>query len=434
MPGPFSTLQGWKSALAESRLLRVLRFPDFRLLWIGTFLSFTGSWVQNVAQGYYVYNLTHNAVLLALVSFAWNVPVLFLGLFAGSFSDRFDKRAVLIWTQVFFTCTAFYLALATYFGFVQYWQIVAVSFLNGFVSCIEMPTRQSIVSRVVPVEELAAAVPINSMTFNVARILGPAIGALILDKIGVSACYFINAISFFALVWAGWAIRSDLKPTESHASPLSDLVFEGALYTFRDYRLRTLFLLETVTACFGLAYVPLIPAYVQDVLKVADPKAGNGHAYTAVGIGAIVGLLLVAYLADSPRKGRIIQFSMWSMGAGLMLLSAVRIPIVAFAVFACIGLSSMMQLNVTNSLFQLLSPDRLRGRVLAMHIWALNGLSPFGVLFMGWTADRTANVHGNLWVASGGVPLALECGGVCMLAGGIASSVSRRGLSNLMVG
>jgi MFS family permease len=412
--------------------MRVLRYPDFRLLWIGAFLSFTGSWVQNVAQGYYVYNLTHNAVKLAFVSFAWNIPVLLFGLVAGSFSDRFNKRTVLIWTQVFFTCTALFLAVATYWGFVQYWQIVLVSFLNGLVSCIEMPTRQSIVSRVVPVEELAAAVPINSMTFNVARIAGPAIGALILDGIGVSACYFVNAISFFALVWAGWAIKSDLTPTDSESSTLSDLVFEGALYTFRDHRLRALFLLEAATACFGLAYIPLIPAYIQDVIKDPNPKAGNGHAYTAIGVGAIIGLIVVTHLADSPHKGSIVRFSMWTIGVGLILLSIVRVPIIVFAVLACIGMASMMQLNTTNALFQLLSPDRLRGRVLAMHIWALNGLSPFGVLFMGWVADQTRVLPVGSWLPLGGVPLAMECGGICMIVGGAAATLSRRGLSNLI--
>ena len=293
MEDPLAARQGWRRMFSGSRLVRVLRFPDFRLLWIGAFLSFTGSWVQNVAQGYYVYNLTHDARKLALVTFCWSMPVLFFGLFAGSFSDRFNKRTVLIWTQVFFTCTALYLAIATYFGFILYWEIVLVSFLNGLVSSIEMPTRQSIVSRVVPIEELAAAVPVNAMTFNVARILGPAIGALILNQVGVSACYFVNAISFFALVWAGWAIKSDLSPTETEHGPLVDLVFEGALYTFRDRRLRTLFFLESLTACFGLAYLPLIPAYVQDVLRFPNPKPGIGHAYTAVGVGAIVGLIIV---------------------------------------------------------------------------------------------------------------------------------------------
>ena len=432
MSDSFSTPEGWRRIFLGSRLVRVLRYPDFRLLWIGAFLSFTGSWVQNVAQGYFVYNLTHNAGKLALVNFAWSMPVLVFGLFGGSFSDRFDKKTVLIWTQVVFAATAAYLAVATYMGFVQYWQIVVISFVNGLVSSIEMPTRQSIVSRVVPIEELAAAVPVNAMTFNVARIFGPAIGGLLLAQFGVATCYLVNGISFFALIWAGWAIKSDLKPLEQQSSSLVDLVLEGARYTFKDHRLRALFLLEALTACFGLAYLPLLPAYVQDVMKFPDPKVGLGFAFTAVGVGALVGLIVVTQLADTPRKGTLVRFSMWTMGVGLIALAVLRNYYLVFPILGMVGLAAIMQLNTTNALFQILSPDRLRGRVLAMHIWALNGLSPFGVMLFGWLAANTREPGRHTFPPSGGVPLAFEVGGLFMLAGALAATLSRRGLSNLV--
>jgi MFS family permease len=402
------------------------------LLWIGAFVSFTGSRIENLAQGYFVFNLTHNEQKLAFVTFAWSIPVFLFGLVAGSFSDHFDKRAVLIWTQVIFTITACYLATATYFGFVAYWHIVLVSFINVTVSCIEMPARQSIVSRVVPSEELAAAVPVNAMTFNVARILGPVIGGIVLSRVGVSACYLVNGISFFALIWTGVAIRSDLKSMHATRGPLGDIVFEGALFTFRDRRLRTLFLLEAATACFGLAYLPMLPAYVQDVLRVPDPRAGLASAYTWVGIGALTGLLVITQIADNRQKGSIIRFSMTSMGLCLLVLGFTRNPILANGILSVLGFSAMLQLNTTNALFQLLSPDRLRGRVLAMHIWAINGLSPFGVLSFGWLARTTKGMPLPVTWLAGGVPLGLECAGAAMLIGATASLFARRGLSNLV--
>jgi MFS family permease len=421
MSDSLSTPSGWRRIFFGSRLVQVLRYRDFRLLWTGAFLSFTGSWVERVAQGYFVYNLTHMARSLAFVSFANSAPVLFFGLFAGSFSDHFDKKIVLIWTQVIFALTAGYLAVATYFGFVQYWHILVVALINGLVSCVEMPTRQSIVSRVVPLEDLAAAVPVNAMTFNVARIFGPALGGLVLAQMGVAACYMTNSLSFFALVWVALAIKSNLKPRDIQHGTLSDLVFEGARYTFRDVRLRTLFFLEGITACFGLAYIPLIPAYVQDFLKFPNPKAGNGYAYSAIGLGALIGLIVVTQIADTPRKGAMIRFSMWTISFGLFGLAVFRSYFLVFPILGMVGLAAIMQLNTTNALFQLLSPDRLRGRVLAMHIWALNGLSPFGVLPLGWIADN-----------GGGVPLAFKVGSGCMFVGAIAATLSRRGLANLI--
>jgi MFS family permease len=422
--------------LSESRLIRVLKYPDFRLLWIGAFLSFTGSQVQNVARGFFVYQLTHDSFKLGVVAFASSVPVFCFGLATGSISDRIDKRLVLIWTQVIFAINAFYLAGATYFHFIQYWQIVLISLLSGTVSAVEMPTRQGIVSRVVPREELAAAVPINAMTFNVARILGPVVGAYVLTQAGVAACYLVDGLSFTALIWSGFAIKSDLKPLQEEAGPLKDLILEGALYTVKDHRLRALFFLESLTACFGLAYLPLMPAYMARILNFTQPKAlaaALGAAYTAVGIGALAGLAFCIRFADSKHKGRIIQGAMGLMAVGLLVLAFNRNASIAFIALGAIGMGAITQLNTTNALFQILSPARLRGRVLAMHIWALNGLSPFGVLLCSKIASTSHPNVGSTSIFEAGLPLAMFFCGTFMLIGMIAALLSRRGLSGLYV-
>ena len=417
----------------QSRLVRILRYRDFRLLWIGAFVSFTGSWVTRIAQGYFVYQITHDGLKLAIVSFAGSFPVLVLGLVAGSFSDRFDKRIVLIWTQIIFAASSIYLAAATYFNFIQYWHIVAIAFLNGTVGSVEMPTRQSIVSRVVPPEELAAAVPVNAMTFNVARIMGPVIGGFVLAKVGVAACYLVDGLSFLALIWTAFTIRSNLKPLTEERGPLKDLIFEGALYTFKDIRLRALFLLESLTACFGLAYLPLLPAYVPSVLHIPGPD-GLRDAYFGVGLGALIGLGIAIRFADYKKKGRIIQAAMAAMSLGLICLGFVHVPFIAYCLLGLVGLAGIIQLNTTNALFQMLSPDRLRGRVLAMHIWALNGLAPFGVLACGYLASEQSGsqrIPGTPF--QHGIPLAFSFAGCCMLVGAVGALLSRRGLSGLFV-
>jgi len=441
-----------RERFADSNIYRVFSYSDFRLLWIGAFLSFTGSQVQNIAQGYFVYRLTQDESKLGFVSFCSSFAVFLVGFLAGSFADAFDKRAVLIVTQAIFAVGAFYLAIATHFGFVQYWQIAAVAGLLGLVSSIEMPTRQSIVSRVVPPEVLAQAVPVNALTFNVARIMGPAIGAMILVYWGVAMCYLLNGISFLALIWAALAIKANLKSHPREPQPIRDLLMEGLLYTMRDVRLRTLFFLETITAACGLAYLPMLPAYVHQVMglgahlavkssphtNIPDPsKTVLGYCYISVGIGAITGLLLVTQYAEAHHKAAIIRAAMWTIGIGLIILSFARMPALVYPVLMLMGAASVAQLNTTNALFQLMSPERLRGRVIAMHIWAINGLSPFGVLMFGWVATQTRINH-NLTIGSSvyslptyGVSLSMEVGGICVLLGAIAASLSKRGLAEL---
>lgn len=417
--------------LLSPKLTRLARNSDFRLLWIGAFLSFTGSWVQKIAEGYYVYQLTKDDGKLAIVNFAFSIPVFIFGFMAGSFADAYHKRNLLVLAQALFGLGALFLAAAVWFHFVAYWQLVAVAACVGLVSCVEMPTRQSIVSRVVPREDLHTAVPINAMTFNVARIIGPAIGGILLTTIGVAACYFVNGLSYLALIWAAYAIRSDLSAGKREAQPIRDLIFEGAIYTWREARLRTLLILETITAVFGIFYVALIPAYVEERLHIVNPnaaKAAIGAAYTSIGIGALFGLVVITHLSESERKGTILRVVMAIITVGLVALSLASSPWVAYVAMVFIGGSTMIQFNTTNSLFQILAPERLRGRVLSMHIWALNGLSPFGVLLFGVIAQATLRHPTAL---GGGIELVTRLGAIAMALGCVWAFVARRHLAHL---
>jgi len=412
---------------ARPKITELLHNRDFRILWIGSFLSFSGSWIQNVAQGFFVYNLTNDEAKLALVSFAGSLPVFLLGTIAGSLADSVNPRRVLFWTQIIYAVLTLWLAYATWQGFVAYWQVVVIAGLIGITSTIEMPTRQSVVGKVVPRDLLSVAVPAQAMTFNVARIVGPAIGGILLSRFGVASCYAVNGLSFLALAASALAIRSKLDNPRQAPQPIRDLITEGALYVWRENRLRTLLILETVTAVFGIFYMPMISAYVVQILgyesKSDAAKSAIGHAYTAVGIGAVIGLLLLLRMHASAHKGRMVLVAMIGMAVGLLAISLVRIEFVAWMFLALLGGSTMVQFNTTNSLFQLLSPERLRGRTLSMHIWALNGLSPFGVLGLGYFASVTRSMP--IPNIGGGVEAALKLGFACMTIG-IAFGLTQR--------
>jgi MFS family permease len=408
---------GFQAFKDRSRLVRVFRHRDFKLLWGGAFLSFVGSWIQKIAEGYLVFQLTHDKALLALVIFIGSVPTSILGPLAGTLADTFDRRKLLVVAQSVFAAGSLYLAAATYFNFVTYWQIIGVALILGIVSTVEQPVRQSMVGSVVPPEDLPIAIPINAMTFNLSRIIGPAIGGVLLATVGTFSCYLLNGLSFFALIFAALAIRSDQSAKQRGPQPIRDLITEGALYTFRERRLRTLFVLEAILSTCGLIYVTQLPAIATEMF--ASSKRGLAICSTAVGIGAMTALVLVMQLSERGFRAHMIRSAMTLLGLSLLVLSIVRNEFLALPVFAVLGMCAITQFNLTNTLFQTLAPPRLRGRVLAMHIWAVNGLGPFGVLASGYIAQAY------------GLPFALQLGGAAVLAAAIWAWIYRQGLEGL---
>lgn len=383
--------------------MRALRHRDFLILWIGALFSFTGSWIQNIAQQVLVFDLTRDEAKLGLVAFCASAPVAVLGPVAGVLADRFDKRFVLVAAQTTLGLGALTLALLTQFNVVEYWHILTVATIIGVTGSVEMPTRQSVVGRAVPPEDLPSAVPLQAMTFNLARIVGPAVGSIILVSAGVTACYFTNAVSYLGLIIAVMLVRANLKPSPGVSEPIRDLLIEGLRFTFSDIRLRTLFVMESVMSAFGLAYLALMAALVQETLGL--DKKSIGFAMSLIGIGAILGLLFIARQSAGLNRGRTIRVSMTVFGLALLMIGIFPTANVAFPLFGVLGMCAIMQFNTTNTVFQLIAPERLRGRVIAMHIWALSGIGPFGTLFFGWLASKTS------------IPVVLIVGGLGVLFG-----------------
>jgi MFS family permease len=380
--------------------LRAFRHRDFRLLWAGAVVSFTGSQIQGLAQGFLVYELTGDKALLAFVMFANMVPVSLLGPVFGVFADVMDRRKVLVTSMVVFGLASAFLGYAAHQGFIQYWHIIAAALVNGLLMTIETPARQSIVREVVPPEDLSAAIPSMGMTFNLARIVGPAIGGLLVFYLGTESCFWINAVSYGALIVAALAIKTDLSAKEREPQPIRDLLAEGMLYTLRERTLRTLFFLECVTSVFGVWYMALMPAIAKDVLGL-DEK-GLGIGMSCIGIGAISALIMLASLSQRRYKALLIRIAMTVFTLALLGLSFVTVPWVAFILVGCLGAAMMTQFNTTNTLFQMISPARLRGRVLSMHMWAISGATPFGIILFGWVS-REASLQVAFWIGGAAV-------------------------------
>ena len=405
------------AAIVRHETLRAFRIPDFRLLWTGAFLSFMGTWIQSVAQGWLVYDITRDESKLAWVSFCGMIPMALLGPITGSFIDTWNRRRILVASQIIYGVNALFLASAVYFHFVSYWLIIGVALCNGVVNCFETPTRQSLVGSIVPPEDIPAAVPVNAMTFNLSRVIGPAVGGVLLAWFGAQLCYFLNGLSYLALVFAVLGIRADISAKSARKEPIRDLVMEGLKYTFRDDRLRTLFFMECTTSMFGLSYMALMPAIAKTMLGL--DKKGLGMAMTFIGFGTMTGLLLLMAYSSKPIKSLLVRTAMTTFSISLIALSFARSPWIAFPLLSLTGGSAVMQFNLTNTMFQMIAPDHLRGRVITMHIWALSGAGPLLLPFFGWLARQA------------GLPIALQVAGFVVLGGAILAWMHRDRLVNV---
>lgn len=397
--------------------LRPLKHRDFRLMWFGALFSFTGSWIQNVAQGWLVYHLTGDVRMLALLTLFSSAPSTLFAPFAGALTDTLNKRLVLISAQSCYAVGALFLGVANSMGFVQIWHLMGVALVYGFIGTVEMPTRQAIITSVVPKADVATAIPLNALSFNLSRVIGPSIGGILLGAFGPSTCYFANGLSYIGLIGAVIAVRADLKASPHDKEPIGDLLLGGIRYTLRHKGLRLLFLMESSVSLFALFYLGMMPAIAKDMLGLG--KTGLGYATASVGVGAVIGLVALGLLAPRPWKASIAGLSLFSMGVALVALSMTRSAAVAYPLFALAGMSGVMQFNTTNTLFQTIAPPELKGRVIAMHVWALTGLSPIGSLFFGWLAKATS------------LPLALCFGGVAVVLTATIAWLYRRILAQV---
>jgi MFS family permease len=362
-----------------------MRYPVFRRYWIGAFLSFVGSWIQNVAQSWLVYELTHSEFLLGVVGFVQGLPMLLLAPLGGVISDRWNRRTILLITQSGFALSALLLAILTYMGLIRYEFILVLVLLNGLVLSVDLPTRQSLIAHLVEKRDLANGIALNAAAFHTARILGPAIGGLLLEWVGPAPCFLVNAISFSAILLALLTIRVQSGADEMHPRGLLQSLREGVRFLKARRGLFALWLNVMVVSLFGLSYLVLLPVFAAEVLQIG--KVGLGQLYTFTGIGSLVGLLVVARLSGEVSRGVLVLVAAHGFAWSLVGFSQLTHPLMAKLMLALAGMFGVMQLVSTNAALQMAAPDHLRGRVVALHTWAINAPAPFAALLIGKVAQ-----------------------------------------------
>jgi MFS family permease len=360
------------------QIVRALRNPNFRLFWSGNFLSNVGTWMQNVAQGWLVLSLTGSAFWLGVVGFAGSIPFLIFTLFGGVVADRVNKRRLLIVTQSVMMLLAFILAALAWLKIITVWEVVLLSFLNGLAMSMNAPSYQALVPRLVPREDLTNAIALNSAQFNMSRILGPTLGGYAMALVGVAGNFFLNGVSFLAVLWALTRIKYP-EQEPSHYPGLFSSLREGFAYVRGNKQMRVLVWMTGTASFFGIPFITFIPYFARIVL----------HS----GLGAVLGAVTVAALGTVRHRGTVVTVG------GVVFFSAIICfcysHSFALSQFLLLfeGYSAILMISSFNVAIQHLASDQMRGRVMSIYATCFLGLPPLGSLLAGEMSRHIPTPH-----------------------------------------
>ena len=347
-------------------------------------MSLIGTCIQSVAQSWLVFQLTNSAFLLGVVGFLGSIPIFILSLFGGVLADRVNKRNILIFTQVAFMFLAFLLAVLTQFKLINPQQIMFIALLNGIVMAFDAPARQSMVVELVGKKYLFNAITLNSVAFNSSRIIGPAIAGVLISIIGMSGCFYLNGISFLAVIAALFWIKLNKSIIQNNNSAFKDLK-EGLIFISGNRSILGLISMVTVMSLFGISYIILMPVFVSNVLHIG--VSGLGVLMSSIGLGALIGSLILARLGDFKYKGKLLICSIFLFSLLLINFSLSKSYIWSIVSLAFLGGISVPATAVINTLLQIKVPDEFRGRVMSLFMVTFAGIVPFGSLASGSLAQ-----------------------------------------------
>jgi MFS family permease len=397
------TLASLRLTLVTS--FRALRHRNFRLYWTGQLVSLVGTWMQSVAQGWLMHRLTSSPLMLGLLGFCQFMPVTMFSLWAGVIADRVDKRRLLVITQSSLMLQAVVLAAVVSAGVVRPWMVLVLAFVFGVLNAFDLPGRQSFLVEMVGKEDLSNAIALNSAAFNTARVIGPAVAGVLLAILGEAGCFWINAISFLAVIWS--LTRMELPPHVVAAAARSGLsnLREGVRYAWATTPLRNLLLLLGCTAGLGFQYMILLPVYARDILH-AGPGV-FGLLVSAFGVGSLVSAVLMTRKLDRWALRRNLLIGLTTSGIGMAVFAWSRwLPLTAAMGFLS-GFGLILYVATSNTMLQLTTEDRFRGRIMSLYTLMFVGTAPFGALLSGSIAQRA------------GAPLATSFSAVVLLGGAL---------------
>lgn len=368
------------------RTFAALRSRNYRLYWFGNAVSLVGTWMQNVARGWVVLQLTNSPFLVGLETTVTWLPALFLSLPAGVLADRYNKRNLMVITQALLAVLALALAILYWTGALGIGLILLISTLTGIIMAFNSPVRLAIVSELVEKKLVLNAVALNSAVFNAARIIGPSVAGVALGVIGAGGCFAINSVSFLAIIFALALVRLKHVPPRPTGETVWQRITGGLRFVGRHPDIRVLMVMIAVFSSFGIVYLPLMPVFARDVFGVGP--GGYGLMMACLGVGALSGVLILATISHTRHRGRILVAGTTMLGLLLLLFGLVREIRVGMLVLVGLGFCQSSVASLTNSIIQELAPDEFRGRVMSVFALSFNGVYPLGSFLAGAIAER----------------------------------------------
>jgi MFS family permease len=359
--------------------LQSLRHRNFQLLWIGSLISNSGDWMDQIALNWLVYQLSGSAVQLAFLNLARLAPIFVFTLIGGVIADRAERRRLLFTTQAVAMVLAFILATLTITGLVQIWMVLVIAVGRGIVLSFNQPARQSLISELVPREDLKNAIALNSATLNLTRVLGPTLGGVLIATVGVAGAFYLNAASFLAVLYALALMRFPERVQRKKSGMLADLA-GGLAYLRQRPTLRTLVLLALLPMVLGMPYMTMLTVFASDVLKVGG--GGLGLLTACSGIGAVTGALWVAANAHRVRLGRLMFFGLVGFGATLIVFAVSPWFWLSVVALIAVGGAQQIYMASNNALIQTNVEEEFRGRIVST-LFLNRSMVPLGTVLAG---------------------------------------------------
>ena len=363
---------------------RALRYRNYRLFFWGQLVSLIGTWMQQTAMSWFVYQITNSKLLLGVVAAMGSAPMMLSSIWGGSLADRYSKRSILVATQTAQMICAFFLAAGVWAGFATPLFIIIVAAFNGLAMGFDMPARQAFTVEMTSREDLLNAISLNSSIVNGARVVGPSLAGLLIGVVGVAMCFFLNGLTFVAVIAGLLMMRLPPFQRPAHAVSTSEHAWNGIVYSMKHQRVRTILMLFLAVGVFGWSYTVLMPAFARDVLG----RGANGYGIlmSASGTGAFIGALVVATYGHLFTPRRLALGGVWLFSAALLAISLTRNFYVALAFLFVAGFGMLLFFSTSNTVLQTIVSDEMRGRV--MGVWSLvfGAMIPLGSLEAGAVA------------------------------------------------
>jgi MFS family permease len=382
------------------RVFKAFQYRDFRLMWVGACTSSIGTWMQIVAQGWLIYRLSHSAFLLALDQFLGGIPIFLFSLIGGVVADRVERRKILLASQYVQMFSAGVLTILVTTGLVHVWQILCLSFVSGFAQAFGAPAYSALIPTLVDKDDMPNAIALNSIQFNVAVMVGPALAGLVLAKFGEKWCFGLNALSFLAPIVSLSMITARFLPVKTTETMFSSLK-QGIQFTRKQGSMEALIVLAFCMTALGMPMRTYIPVFVKDIFHRGPETYGNLLAL--MGLGSILGSLGIASAGNMRRKGLVALGALFCLGAGISGFALSKSLRTSGVILVLVGASMMAVFATVNSLVQLIVTNEMRGRVMSVYNFAFRGGMPLGNLLSGWlvplfTAPVVLGVNGLLLV------------------------------------